>query len=98
MCNGARHSRFHFHDFGTVPLEEMCRYEGAGAAEARTDQGLVDYSKPAHDVHTGKVYQNDSKFSADARAERSARAKHAREERAGRGRIYAPTSGARKAN
>lgn len=98
MCNGARHSRFHFHDFGTVPLEEMCRYEGAGASESRTDAGLADYSKPVTDLKTGKVYQNDPKFSADARAERSARAKHAREKRAGRGRIYAPTSGAGKAN
>lgn len=98
MCNGARHSRFHFHDFGTVPLEAMCRYEGAGASEARTDAGLADYSRPVTDLNTGKAYQNDQKYSADARADRAARRKHAAEKRLGRGRIYAPTSGARKAN
>lgn len=93
-CRGGH---YHFNDFGTVPLEEMCRYEGAGATEGGDGRGFGDHSKPVTDLRTGKVYQNDPKYSADARAERSARAKHRREKRAGRGRIYGPTSGLQRA-
>lgn len=98
MCNGARHSRFHWNDFGTVPLEALCTYEGAGAAQSSDGRGGANVNDPVKNTRTGKAIHDDPKYAPDARAERAARRKHASEKRRGRGRIYGPTSGLQKAS
>lgn len=98
ICNGARNSRFHWNDWGTVPLEALATFDGAGAACASDGRGGADISKPVRDVHTGEVYHDRAKYQAEARAEKSARRKHAAAKRKGLGRVYGPTSGLKKAS
>ena len=98
LCNGARNSRFHWNDWGNVPHEALCTYEGAGAAQSSDGHGGANVNDPVKDVRTGEVIHNRPRFAPDARAERAARRKHAEDKRRGRGKIYSPTSGLQKAS